>query len=111
MGVPGVRRDNSCNANGEEGRAPSLPVSAPLRWGAWSPDLADEAVEHDPLLGHQRVVQLDDQLALHEALGGVVRDLEVADNAPKGLVKGELVVKLNHPLVAEKRIMFNGFVR
>ncbi len=41
----------------------------------------------------------------------LVVDLEVADNAPKGLVKGELVVKLNHPLVAEKRIMFNGFVR
>lgn len=41
----------------------------------------------------------------------LVVELTVADNAPKGLVKGELVVKLNHPLIKEKRIMFNGFVR
>jgi|GEM_PF-4357050 len=41
----------------------------------------------------------------------LIVELAVADDAPKGLVKGELVVKLNHPLVKEKRIMFNGFVR
>ena len=41
----------------------------------------------------------------------LVVELTVADNAPKGLVKGELVVKLNHPLITEKRVMFNGFVR
>ena len=41
----------------------------------------------------------------------LIVDLTVADDAPKGLVKGELVIKLNHPLVTEKRIMFNGFVR
>ena len=37
--------------------------------------------------------------------------MSVDETAPKGLVKGELVIKLNHPLVPEKRIMFNGFVR
>ena len=41
----------------------------------------------------------------------LVVELSVADNAPTGLVKGELVVKLNHPLIKEKRIMFNGVVR
>jgi hypothetical protein len=41
----------------------------------------------------------------------LIVELTVADNAPTGLVKGELVVKLNHPLIKEKRIMFNGFVR
>ncbi|HEB53557.1 MAG TPA: hypothetical protein ENI87_09925 [bacterium] len=41
----------------------------------------------------------------------LVIELSVSDNAPKGLVRGELVVKLNHPLVKEKRILFNGFVR
>jgi len=41
----------------------------------------------------------------------LIVELSVAANAPKGLVKGELVVKLNHPLVTEKRIIFNGFVR
>ena len=43
--------------------------------------------------------------------GNLIVDLAVSDEAPKGLVKGELVVKLNHPLIKEKRIMFNGFVR
>lgn len=38
-------------------------------------------------------------------------ELEITDKAPAGMVRGELVVGLNHPLVKEKRIMFNGFVR
>lgn len=41
----------------------------------------------------------------------LVVDLEVLDSAPTGLLKGDLVVELNHPLVKEKRIMFNGYVR
>ena len=41
----------------------------------------------------------------------LVVELAVSDKAPTGLVKGDLVVQLNHPLVKEKRIMFNGFVR
>ncbi|MGK0205619.1 MAG: hypothetical protein ACI89X_005130 [Planctomycetota bacterium] len=41
----------------------------------------------------------------------LIIELSVANNAPAGLVKGELVVKLNHPLIKEKRIVFNGFVR
>lgn len=41
----------------------------------------------------------------------LVVELSVSENAPTGLLKGDLVVGLNHPLVKEKRIMFNGFVR
>lgn len=41
----------------------------------------------------------------------VVVELSISDKAPVGLLKGELVVGLNHPLVKEKRLMFNGFVR
>ena len=47
----------------------------------------------------------------HKDGDNLIVSLEVSDSAPKGLVKGELVIKLNHPLVTEKRIMFNGFVR
>jgi len=41
----------------------------------------------------------------------LIVELTIADNVPKGLVKGDLVVELDHPLIREKRIMFNGFVR
>jgi hypothetical protein len=41
----------------------------------------------------------------------LVIEFAVAANAPKGLLKGDLVVELDHPLVKEKRISFNGFVR
>lgn len=43
--------------------------------------------------------------------GKLVVEMVVSPQAPQGLLKGELVVELNHPLVKEKRIMFNGFVR
>lgn len=41
----------------------------------------------------------------------LVVEVIVSDKAPLGLVRGELLVELNHPLVKEKRIVFNGFVR
>ena len=41
----------------------------------------------------------------------LVVSIEVSDKAPVGLLKGDLVIELNHPLMKEKRIMFNGFVR
>jgi len=41
----------------------------------------------------------------------LIVNVMVTKDAPTGLVKGELVVKLNHPLVKEKRVVFNGFVR
>lgn len=41
----------------------------------------------------------------------LIVELTIANNVPKGLVKGELVIELDHPQVREKRIMFNGFVR
>lgn len=41
----------------------------------------------------------------------VIVELTISDKAPPGLLKGDLVVGLNHPRVKEKRIMFNGFVR
>lgn len=47
----------------------------------------------------------------HKDGNTLIVELSVADNAPTGLVKGDLVVKLNHPLIKEKRIVFNGFVR
>lgn len=43
--------------------------------------------------------------------GKLVLEVVVSKDAPEGLLKGELVVTLNHPLVKEKRIMFNGYVR
>lgn len=47
----------------------------------------------------------------HQEGNKVVVELAISDKAPTGLLKGDLVVGLNHPLVKEKRIMFNGFVR
>jgi hypothetical protein len=47
----------------------------------------------------------------HKDGNKLVVELAIADTAPTGLLKGDLVVELNHPLVKEKRIMFNGFVR
>jgi len=47
----------------------------------------------------------------HKDGNKLVVELAIANNAPTGLLKGDLVVELNHPLVKEKRIMFNGFVR
>jgi hypothetical protein len=41
----------------------------------------------------------------------VIVELSISDKAPAGLLRGDLVVGLDHPLVKEKRIMFNGFVR
>ncbi len=41
----------------------------------------------------------------------LVLEFEISDKTPPGLIKGDIVVALNHPLVHEKRIMFNGFVR
>lgn len=38
-------------------------------------------------------------------------EVVVSDKAPLGLVRGELLVELNHPRIKEKRIQFNGFVR
>ncbi len=41
----------------------------------------------------------------------LVVSIEVSDKAPQGLLKGDLIVELNHPLMKEKKIIFNGFVR
>ncbi|MCR9245479.1 MAG: hypothetical protein NXI31_10635 [bacterium] len=41
----------------------------------------------------------------------LVVEIAIADSAPRGLLKGDLVVDLKHPIVKQKRIMFNGFVR
>jgi hypothetical protein len=47
----------------------------------------------------------------HQEGNKLIVELEISDKAPAGLLKGDLVVGLNHPLVKEKRIMFNAFVR
>ncbi len=41
----------------------------------------------------------------------LIVELEVLDTAPAGLLRGDLVVELNHPAVPSKKILFNGFVR
>lgn len=41
----------------------------------------------------------------------VVVQFEISAQAPRGLLRGDMVVKLNHPAVKEKRILFNGFIR
>jgi hypothetical protein len=41
----------------------------------------------------------------------LIVELQISDQTPTGMLKGDLVVELNHPLIKDKRIMFNGFVR
>lgn len=44
--------------------------------------------------------------------GGVaIVDVSIAEDAPRGLVRGDLVVDLDHPTVAQQRVLFNGFAR
>lgn len=47
----------------------------------------------------------------HQDGNKLIVELMISDKAPAGLLKGDLVVALNHPIVKEKKIMFNGFVR
>ncbi len=41
----------------------------------------------------------------------LIVELEISPQAPPGLLRGDLVVELNHPAVPNKKILFNGFVR
>ena len=41
----------------------------------------------------------------------LIVELEILDTAPAGLLRGDVVVELNHPAVPNKRILFNGFIR
>lgn len=41
----------------------------------------------------------------------IVIDLEIAADAPNGLIRGNLVVDLDHPTVKQMQVLFNGFVR
>jgi len=41
----------------------------------------------------------------------LIVEIEIAADVPTGLLRGDMVVELNHPSMKEKRIMFNGFVR
>ncbi|MGE3174525.1 MAG: hypothetical protein AB7O97_17980 [Planctomycetota bacterium] len=41
----------------------------------------------------------------------LVVEIEVTADAPSGLLRGDLIVDLNHPAVKTKKILFNGFVR
>jgi hypothetical protein len=52
-------------------------------------------------------------LAIHKSKDGnkLVVELEVTNDTPQGLLRGDLVVHLNHPVIKEKRILFNGYVR
>jgi hypothetical protein len=46
-----------------------------------------------------------------KAGAGLVVELQVAEAAPAGMLKGELVVGLNHPQASSHRVVWNGFVR
>lgn len=46
----------------------------------------------------------------HEGKALVV-ELEISAEAPVGLLKGDIVVDLNHPSAKQKRLVFNAFVR
>ena len=38
-------------------------------------------------------------------------ELEVSKDTPRGLLRGDMIVELNHPAVKSKKILFNGYVR
>jgi hypothetical protein len=70
-------------------------------------DLATTALKFEKLsIGEQFVTA-----SSRKDGGKLVVELAVSDQAPVGMLKGEMVVELNHPLIKEKRIIFNGFVR
>ncbi len=52
-------------------------------------------------------------VTFHKSKDGnkLIVELEVSKDAPTGLLRGDLVVELNHPAIKEKKILFNGFVR
>ena len=70
-------------------------------------DLHAESLEFEKMTLHKDFITATQR----KDGNNLIVELSIADNAPTGLVKGELVVKLNHPLIKEKRIVFNGFVR
>ena len=41
----------------------------------------------------------------------LVIELEISGDAPKGLLRGDMVVQLNHPAIKRKKILFNGYIR
>ena len=41
----------------------------------------------------------------------LVITLEVSPDTPRGLLRGDMIVELNHPTVTKKKILFNGYVR
>ncbi|GAB4143087.1 MAG: hypothetical protein Fur0037_10650 [Planctomycetota bacterium] len=41
----------------------------------------------------------------------LVVTVEISSGCPSGLVRGDMVVNLNHPAIPQKRILFNGYVR
>ena len=38
-------------------------------------------------------------------------ELEISKDAPRGLLRGDMIVELNHPAIKRKKILFNGYVR
>jgi hypothetical protein len=41
----------------------------------------------------------------------LIVELEVAADAPPGLIRGDVVVELDHPGSKQQRVLFNGYVR
>lgn len=41
----------------------------------------------------------------------LIVEVEISKDCPAGLVRGDIVVELNHPAIKVKRVLFNGYVR
>jgi hypothetical protein len=41
----------------------------------------------------------------------LVIELEISDETPRGLLRGDMVIDLNHAAIKRKKILFNGYVR
>ncbi len=61
----------------------------------------------------EKVNIADGLVTVHSHRDGdvLVIELEVDAAAPRGLVRGDVVVELNHPTLKSQRVQFNGFVR
>lgn len=70
-------------------------------------DLAATAVRIEGLTIAERFVKVSSK----KDGKNVVVELEIAPDAPTGLVRGDIIVELNHPTVKQQRVLFNGFVR
>lgn len=70
-------------------------------------DLAVESVELANLSVDEKFVSVETT----KEEGILKVEIKVHPDAPRGLARGDVTVKLNHPAIPEKALQFNGFVR